>query len=522
MMYVRSRSPCSTRHRASAHRPSPGRLIAPYNSSPCSAVVNAINGNYNDNCSGSTLAYVLTGATATTGSGQASGQTFLLGTTTVAYTVTDGAGLTSACSFTVTVTNCNITFSGTIKWEHDGTSGVNNATVNLTGAGTGNNATNTNGDYLISIPYATGNFTVKPVKNINRMNGVTAADVTAIQQHLTNVNPITNPYKLVAADINRSNSISTNDATILTQCLAGNPSALAQFSVFWRFMPQSHNLVMPPWGFPEQINLTGVSTNQTGLNFKGVKIGDVVSAWANPANFGKGEPLVWQVQDRVLRAGDVVTAEFRADQLDDVAAFQFALHFDPSALHFEGVEPLSGLTVSPDNFGLFNVSDGEIRVVWAQEHGATLAESAPVFRLRFTVLAGGGRLSETLGLDDAGDSDLPARVYNSALAESGVQLQYWEATGTVDPAAGVLLMQNRPNPFSDVTTVGFVLPGACDATLRVFDVNGRLLRERTGQYAAGEHWTSFDFSGTDAAGVFFCELTTPWGVLTKRMVRVGR
>ena len=34
------------------------------------------------------------------------------------------------------------------------------------------------------------------------------------------------------------------------------------------------------------------------------------------------------------------------------------------------------------------------------------------------------------------------------------------------------LLQNRPNPFSDRTAIGFVLPEACEAQLRVFDVSG--------------------------------------------------
>jgi len=48
-----------------------------------------------DNCSGATTALT---------AGLPSGSTFPLGTTTVTHTVTDGAGLTASCSFTVTVT----------------------------------------------------------------------------------------------------------------------------------------------------------------------------------------------------------------------------------------------------------------------------------------------------------------------------------------------------------------------------------------------------------------------------------
>ena len=55
-----------------------------------------------DNC-GYTLSYVLSGATTGSGTGSLAGVTLLSGVTTITWTVTDGAGNTDVCSFTVTV-----------------------------------------------------------------------------------------------------------------------------------------------------------------------------------------------------------------------------------------------------------------------------------------------------------------------------------------------------------------------------------------------------------------------------------
>jgi hypothetical protein len=70
----------------------------------CSMAVSGLNATYSDNCTGSTLAYALSGATTATGSGQATGSTFQAGITTVKYTVTDAVGNTATCPATVTVT----------------------------------------------------------------------------------------------------------------------------------------------------------------------------------------------------------------------------------------------------------------------------------------------------------------------------------------------------------------------------------------------------------------------------------
>jgi len=62
-----------------------------------------------------------------------------------------------------------------------------------------------------------------------------------------------------------------------------------------------------------------------------------------------------------------------------------------------------------------------------------------------------------------------------------------------------------------------VLPGSCEASLRVFDASGRLLQEHQGWYPAGRNSVDFDF-GIGMSGLLYYELTTSFGVLAKKMV----
>ena len=91
-------------------------------------------------------------------------------------------------------------------------------------------------------------------------------------------------------------------------------------------------------------------------------------------------------------------------------------------------------------------------------------------------------------------------------------------TGTqgASTLSNVFLLQNRPNPFTAQTSIGFVLPEACEAHLRIIDASGRLIAERNKQYPAGRHDESFDLP--QVSGVLYYELATPYGILTKKMV----
>ncbi|GAP69547.1 protein containing HYR domain, partial [Bacteroidales bacterium 6E] len=71
----------------------------------CDVAVVIPNATFGDNCTGSTLAWAMTGAVTNSGSGQVGTYTFPIGTTTITYTVTDAANNTATDVMTVTVTD---------------------------------------------------------------------------------------------------------------------------------------------------------------------------------------------------------------------------------------------------------------------------------------------------------------------------------------------------------------------------------------------------------------------------------
>jgi hypothetical protein len=479
-----------------------------------------------DNCGIPTVVYSMTGnfTGASTGNKTVNSVIFTEGVSVVTYTSTDAAGNTATCSFTVTV-NCT-TISGRIIWEHDDVSGIKDATVRLR-KGTvqvSSILSDAGGNYTVTATSA-GTHTITPVKNINRLNGVTAADATIILQHLNGAPLITDPYKKVAADVNRSGVISTQDANVITQALAGNASALAAFNVFWRFIPTSY--VMPVTSpnviasFPESITLNITGADVSGQNFFGVKLGDLNGS-ASPLAIQSTGPLVWSVQDEVLQAGREYELQFAADGFNGLAAFQFGLDFDPSELHLLNYSHTDALPLSADNFGTADADAGEFRMVWSNAVGQTLNPGTQVFRLRFKALATGRRLSEVIRLDN---DILECLAFTGNMAQGPVRLIFTgAATATSSPDNGspkLQLMQNKPNPFTEATTIGFVLPDACEAVIRITDVSGREIAVYRRQYSIGYHEIEFRMENAAGYGILFCELITPYGTKAEKMTAGG-
>lgn len=405
---------------------------------------------------------------------------------------------------------CQITFSGRVKWGRVNTSGVKDVSVTLSGDQTANVITPVNGQYAMTV-FPGAHFVITPSKNLNKMNGVNAADVARIQQHL-NGNLITNPYDLIAADINGNNVISALDANILQLALLGNSAALSQMTSSWRFVPANHVLNNPPWGFPEQITLDGVSANQANLDFYGIKTGDVTAIFANPANHTA--PLRLRAQDQMLHAGDTLEMAIQTGAFADLMALQLALRFDPEQLELIGAEGQGGLLLTDEH--LSRETAGVLRLVWAAAKGHSLREDADFLQLRFRVMEGGAYLRDLLFLDEA---VLPAVAYDSRFAEAPVQLEYSSVTALADPVAlqmPPLSLECQPNPFTTRATIRFEMPQAGWATLRFTTAEGRVLAVEQHQYPAGWQEAYLELPGY--SGVLYCDLATAYGTAHKTLL----
>lgn len=87
------------------------------------------------------------------------------------------------------------------------------------------------------------------------------------------------------------------------------------------------------------------------------------------------------------------------------------------------------------------------------------------------------------------------------------------------------LTQNHPNPFAPVTTIEYALAKPARVSLRVYDIEGNLVRELVnGRQNATSHraeWDGRDGAGRELGnGVYFYQLTGPGIRETRRMVLI--
>ena len=114
-----------------------------------------------------------------------------------------------------------------------------------------------------------------------------------------------------------------------------------------------------------------------------------------------------------------------------------------------------------------------------------------------------------------------------AMIDGGGIYVYGDAPGVSSPEipSEMILRGSFPNPFVAQAAINFSLPTAGRATLRVFDLSGRLITTLADEeMAAADHtvvWNGRDASGNEVgAGVYFCRLEAAGQTATQKMLRI--
>jgi len=380
---------------------------------------------------------------------------------------------------------------------------VNNVTVSASANGAAVATTDVaNGTFNLAMPAST-NVQVRAAKNNNddATSGVTTFDIAKVSQHVLDVAKLATPYKMIAADVDKSGEIDANDMLHLRRFILKITPSLPGGN--FRFIDKAYTFrdASNPFGedFPEVVNIASLSAN-TAANFVAVKLGDVNDSYAALAPRGS-RTLSFVTNDMDIVAGNEYTVNIAADKMD-AAAFQGTFSFNGAKVKSVKAGDLNNMT--DGNFGIFASA---VTTSW---NGKT-QDASEVLAITF-VANKSGKLSEMLTVN----SELTQAVANDAAGnEMNVNLKF--NTGKV--AGGEFaLYQNQPNPVANETTIGFNLPKDGQARLTITAVDGKVAKVINGNYKAGYNTITVNKSDLNASGVFYYRLETADHSASKKMV----
>ena len=151
--------------------------------------------------------------------------------------------------------------------------------VHIDGA-TGNypsdETTEEDGFYDFALPM-NNNYGEIPNRNDNPWNGISTMDLILMSRHILGVELLDSPYRMIAADINNSGTITAFDMVELRKLILLIYTAFPE-NPSWKFIDAQYVFEDPtnPFEsiFPTEYNINGLSANEV-IDFVGVKMGDL-------------------------------------------------------------------------------------------------------------------------------------------------------------------------------------------------------------------------------------------------------
>ncbi len=207
---------------------------------------------------------------------------------------TDSVGNQAFCNQILTILpgdancNCGADIAGIISTEANLTVGGVEVTLSDDQGATAETfTTQANGLYSFTDVPEGQDYTIAPYKNTNLTNGVTTFDMVLITRHILGVTPLNSPYKIIAADVNKSGTVTTFDLVALQMVILNVSTSYPNGNTSWRFIPADYNFPNPsnPFDppFPEFIQLLNFTGDRLEEDFVAIKVGDVNNS-ANPQN----------------------------------------------------------------------------------------------------------------------------------------------------------------------------------------------------------------------------------------------
>ncbi|MCC7466200.1 MAG: hypothetical protein IT261_08030 [Saprospiraceae bacterium] len=325
-------------------------------------------------------------------------------------------------------------------------------------------------------------------------NGVGILDLCKIHHHLLGIDPLPSPYAMLAADINKSGSVTTFDVIQgirlkITQTFFNNGA--------WRFIPDYcvfPNPANPFWpACNAEISMTELAAldNDTARVIA-IKVGDVdgdvqLPGTLNP-DAGIVDSITMLIPQGSIPANTPVAVPVKLDKDFTYGGTQLVIRFAPDIFLFDSIS--DGAIPKQSSFGNvhFDTASNELRMLRYNLYPSnpiTIPANEPLFYIHL-------KSTQTVQLQDVmqlviDDQGTPSILIGNNC--SGVYKMGYTYSGFVPVqtplARGVQLQPPSPNPFTSHSWLELELEQSENVWLEMADLTGRVLHSETRQLNPG-------------------------------------
>jgi hypothetical protein len=381
-------------------------------------------------------------------------------------------------------------------------------------------STNADGAYAFPPMPHGGAYEVSPYLNSDHKRGVSTLDLIQLQKHLLGIKPLGDPYKMIAGDANHSENLSVMDIIVIRRLILGLIDTIPN-NTSWRFVDADYNFQEPanPLGepFPESYHIDPLNQDMLHVNFVAVKVGDLNGSVMNDLDNGDIvtrnaiKSLVFHTDDVRLNAGETTLIDLLCEKNSMIDAMQFTLQWPQDVLD---IAPVSGV-LDEANWNGGHLATGQMPISWTVFDKKTGPSDEVILTLAVTA-------RQTIMLSEAGIEIGSGITPREGMLSTGELVMPELVIRPVEShEGGIVVYQNRPNPFTRKTMIPVVLPESMLTTLEIYNTQGELVYQNEMIARKGYNEWMVDAQGLGGQGVYTYRIATATEYRTLRMIVVG-
>lgn len=322
------------------------------------------------------------------------------------------------------------------------------------------------------------NFDAVLFSNQPKFNGnVNVQDVNGIIGNILGINSFTEPFQMVAADVNQDQVVDIGDLVAIQRGLLGISEDDME-NAWYHPTEASLNSTVSfgdgPVIFTEQYTAADIQAGGI-LDVVAVKSGDVVVDPIFGQDYDKsitGDGLLI-VEDASIGKDELVDVPVYLSNVEEFNVLALALSYNSQNLDF--VDIISGaLSLNSNDNYLIDIDEEKVSIMTnLLENNVSLKTDEPLFFLRLRAKQQLDNLKKSIKIIDGERSQVvSAGLGKSKVNQKDILLQWAEPTNKeVTLFAKVL----SANPFREELTVSINVDVNAAVALRLFDLNGRVV-----------------------------------------------
>lgn len=315
---------------------------------------------------------------------------------------------------------------------------------------------------------------VFPYCNENWLEGLSTLDIVRIQKHLLGVDPFTNVYEWIAADVNKDGKVSSFDISILRKLILGSQTEV-KGNTSYRFIPE--NYAFKDLEFPLNDSLpinicTEKLTKDFKANFISLKVGDVSGAKGNITGSIHTRNRYYSVGTQNINLSREIKhiSTFTAEQEFTLDGYQLQILFDPEygyperLIEFTG--SLQGKTMSEDQYSIHN---DKLHISFTNQFPKRFNKGDKMFAIVWNTIKE-CKVSEIIRETAFNNNE----IYTSAYSSYPLILHINNQAET-DLNPEIENFKLAPNPFTEDCTLSFISNMEVDSYLEVLTSDGKII-----------------------------------------------